>query len=177
VLTCPHILEETAHVDSHTIIDAVTAFDLCGYFEPIRQCKVNRLGYVKTLVKASMVPLAAGDHKLPLPVDHFGHSDPVIDQEPWIYQRRLVPDKLRALFCLLWILRFEKFLEMSVAVEVYSIPEFRPSMMQVVDRVKVKVLLMPTEHGLPGPDVNIRGVDSRDLLTAKPLSKRIVTFK
>jgi hypothetical protein len=81
-------------------------------------------------------------------------------------------DELGTVASLVWIFVAQEILEYIVEIQIYAIPELRLPMVQVVNRVEVKVFFVPAKHCFPRPTVNVRGVDSWDLQIGEALPKK-----
>mgnify|MGYP000200443108 CR=1 FL=1 len=67
----------------------------------------------------------------------------------WIYESRFMSEMLRAFAKMLRKVDFSLLLKNIALVGRDRVPKFRFSLMKEVNGREVKVLFMPTEHGLP----------------------------
>ena len=78
--------------------------------------------------------------------------------------RSFVSDEFRASLVIFLEVTFHELLEKFIITQIDGVPELGFAMVQVVDTIEVQVLLVPTEHALPLPSINIGTVHAFDLL-------------
>ena len=83
----------------------------------------------------------------------------------------LVADEFGTPLEVLGELRLHEVLEVFVVAQVDRVPKLGLAEVQVVDAVEILVLLVPAKHALPLASIDIRRVDSLDLLVAETLVK------
>ena len=64
-----------------------------------------------------------------------------------------------ALLEILWELTPDEVFKLCITVGIHSVPKLGASLMNVINRLKVHVLLVPPEHCFPGAHVNIGRID------------------
>ena len=75
--------------------------------------------------------------------------DAVLQQNCRVYESGFVPQELRTLFKAVFKVVPGELFEVIIAIKIYGVPYFLGSSVQVIDRVKVQVLFVPTKQWPP----------------------------
>ncbi len=74
-------------------------------------------------------------------------------------------------FVAFWKGFVHEFFKFFIVSEVNAVPEFRLSVVKVIDTVEIHVFFVPSEHGLPAANINVRVGDSWNFLISKAVSE------
>jgi len=90
----------------------------------------------------------------------------MVDQHLRIDESIFVPDELPTTLEMLREVFLHKALELFIAVKIHRVPKLRFAMVQIIDAVKVQILLVPSKHSFPTADVYIGIRHSRYFLVS-----------
>lgn len=147
------------HVESDCVLRTLAVASLTTNGYPGFGGKVNSLGDVETLVKASVISGGSGNNEFSWVVHCLMHGDALFQQIFGMDEGGLVAKEFFALGVVFWVLLGGQFFKVLVAVQVNRVPEFRSAVVEEVDGVQVHVLLVPTKHGFPRANVDIWLID------------------
>jgi len=101
----------------------------------------------------------------------------MVDQHLRIDKSIFVPDELPTTLEVLREVLLHKGLELLIAIKIYRVPKLRFAMVQIIDAVKIQILLVPSKHSFPTADVYIGIRHSRYFLVSKSTAAQIFDFK
>ena len=70
----------------------------------------------------------------------------------------------------LGIIFLHEVFENFIVTEVNRVPELRLAVMEVINAVKIEILFVPSEHGLPASHVNIWVSNTWNFLVSKTIA-------
>ena len=143
------------HIDSDTVLHALTVAGLAPIRDPRWQRKIYGFGNVEARVETTMVGGRPRNHELALLLHKFMHVDPVLQQDSRLDKRCLVAQKLGAIFVEVLEELVREFFELFRAVKVDRVPELRPAIVQIVNRVQINILFVPAEERAPDAHVQV----------------------
>lgn len=119
MLVVENILEETAHVDSNTVLYTATTGHVFAYFYPPGQREVHSFGDVEAIVEAGMVTLGSSDHEFAFSLNHFADFNAMVKENLGVDKGGFMSDVVRALFEVLGEFGPDEFFELLVIVNIH----------------------------------------------------------
>jgi len=127
--------------------------------EPVKSTVVDGFSNVETKIESAVIGTSKDEHELSSFVLHLCDFEfrIFLFEGVGINQSRFMPQMLRTFAEVLRKVDLGFLLKNVPLIGRNAIPKFAFSLMKEVDGWEVKVLLMPTEHGLPWADIAVRG--------------------
>lgn len=146
---------ELFDIDSDAVLAADTALCFLSERDPIGQRKVYCFGYIKASIEARVVCCSPRNYELSWSLDGTPHFDSLFEEVLRVNQRSFVPNKLRTIAILVFVVLLRVRFKVLIRTQIHTIPKFRLSLVQVINRIQVHVFLMPAEHRFPSTHINV----------------------
>lgn len=151
---------------SHTLPKTLTKLDTRQLLQPINCSIIDSLSDIKTTIKPTMIRPSKHDHYLPCPMLYSTnfHLWVFSFQELRFYKKSFMSKKLGTLTWLLFIVLSSLLLQEMAVLLGYWIPNFRGTLMDIVDGCQIEIFLVPTKESFPWTNITVRFSNTLHLL-------------
>jgi hypothetical protein len=158
-----HTLLEKLHVEEDGVGTAAAGLCLAAEGQPVGKGEVARFGAIEAVVEATVIAAGERDHELARVLRDLSAEQAVLLERGWRDEIRLVAQKLFAFGIGVAEVAPSNGVEAFSVTRPDAIPALRRPKVQVIDTIQLHVLRMPSEEGLPHPEVQVRLCDTRQL--------------